>query len=208
MKENSNINYYQGFSLCCENASNHLKIAELSKQISYGIAHAHLVLAGEEAIKAVVLFDINSNPKVKDKDFKKYFSNHKYKHEAIKKFEQVAFFTDGTLNIQTESLLSEDINTMTFERMIEIRKENFNKLLKFFESLSNEEIKPNVNEDWWNQADSFKNDGFYVDILEKRGEWKGPFNFSKNHYNKGYKIISEIIEKIQMVKENTDRRNM
>ena len=85
--------YHQGFKLCIDNVRKHIKIAELSETISYGIAHAHIVLAGEEAIKAVMLFNIHKDKDALDKinEFHKYFSDHKHKHEEIRNFEKIAF---------------------------------------------------------------------------------------------------------------------
>ena len=59
-----NIDFYKGFQHSLKNAHNHLKVAENSTEICYGIAYGQLVLAAEEALKAMMLFNIHYDPSV------------------------------------------------------------------------------------------------------------------------------------------------
>lgn len=201
--KNSTPDYHQGFKLCLENAKNHIKVAELSESISYGIAHAHIVLASEEAIKAVMLFNIHKDKDVLEKmnDFHKYFSNHKHKHEEIRNFEHVALLLENALKILWSPFIGIKPGSISLEEVKAKNSEGINNLIKWFEE---ETKKPTLqtNDQWWKQAESFKKEGFYVDLLKKRGEWIGPHKCSKRQYNKGKKIVLEFIEKIQSVEEH------
>lgn len=200
--KNSTPDYHQGFKLCLENAKNHIKVAELSENISFGIAHAHFVLASEEAIKAVMLFNIHKDKDALEKmnDFHKYFSNHKHKHEEIRNFEHVALLLENSLKILWSPFIGIKPGSISLEEVKTKNREGINNLIKWFEE---ETKKPTlqINDQWWKQAESFKKEGFYIDLLKKRGEWIGPHKCSKKQYNKGKKIVLEFIEKIQCVEE-------
>jgi AbiV family abortive infection protein len=199
---NSSPDYYQGFKLCLDNARNHIKVAELSENISYGIAHAHIVLASEEAIKAVMLFNIHKDKSALDKmtDFQKYFSDHKHKPDEIRNFEKVALLLEKMLMTVMNPLLGIEPRSISLEEVKRKVSEGINNLIKWFE---NETKTPTLqtNDQWWKQAESFKQEGFYVNLLKKRGEWSSPHKCSKKKYDKGKKVVLEFIGKIELVEE-------
>lgn len=200
---NSSPDYHQGFKLCLDNARNHIKVAELSENVSYGIAHAHIVLASEEAIKAVILFNIHKDKDVLDKmnDFHKYFSDHKHKHDEIRNFEKTALLFEKALEILWSPFIGIKPRSISLEEIKKKNSEGINNLIKWFE---NETKTPTLqsNDQWWKQAESFKQEGFYVNLLKKRGEWSSPHKCSKKKYDKGKKIVLEFIGKIELVEEN------
>lgn len=65
-----------------------------------------------------------------------------------------------------------------------------------------------TNQDWWKQADSNKNLGFYISLLEKKGEWKGPFSITQKHYNKSKKIVTEFVDRMSGMKDLFDNPEM
>jgi len=204
--KNSTIDYYEGFQHCLDNALNHLKVAELSKTVSFGIAHAHTVLASEEAVKAIILFNIYfDNDVLADmKDFQLYFSNHKYKHETIRSFELGSLLIEKMLMIQMEPFIKDKNGSSTPEDFKAKKTEGFKNLIQWLKELSDENNKQTTletNDQWWKQAESYKKNGFYVNILMKKGGWDGPHKCSKNQYDKGRKIVLEFIQKVQSMEE-------
>lgn len=192
------VDFQKGFRYAIENAENHLKVAEKIKDISFGIAFSHLILSSEEAIKGMLLFQVHLDSDFLEEigDFKNYFSNHKYKHEKIKNLqitleviEKVRqLFASGLIQKLQENSLTK--NSQNKER--QVQKDNQSNILHTYEM-------------WWKQADANKQDGFYVDLLEKRKQWKGPHNFKLSRYNTGFKVVSDFLALVMKTVEIIER---
>ncbi len=67
-----------------KNALAHYKTAHLlSKSINYGMANAHLILAGEECIKSYMI-SMKMIGRCEDTVFNSIFKYHREKHETIR----------------------------------------------------------------------------------------------------------------------------
>lgn len=198
MKKNE-IDYSKGFELALKNAQDHLKVAEFSaKNVSNGIAFSHLVLASEEAIKAVQLFYHNYFPEFPDEDLEKFFKSHKHKHTAIQKFEVLSQIIElmfkHLIDPQLEYINSSD--EIDPETISKLRVDGIKKLAKKLTMIAEDEEKLSLNEQWWKQADNNKNKGFYVNLLSKSSTWSTPDNISPKLYTKGYNIVSSFINQV------------
>lgn len=194
------LDYYEGFKLCIENALNHIEVAELSKSISFGIAHAHIVLASEEALKATMLFSIHYDMDMLEEftDFDKYFSDHKHKHENIRNLELTMLFMEKMLSIRLKPFLDSKIKPVSLKeakRKIKVGTDNQIQWLKDLVDKTKPEVQLKTNDDWWRQAEDHKKKGFYVDILKKQKAWSGPHNCNEEKYNIGKKVAESFISK-------------
>lgn len=54
---NKQVDFKAGYELAVKNAKAHLKATEiLTKEVNYGIANSHLILAAKECLKAYIIF--------------------------------------------------------------------------------------------------------------------------------------------------------
>jgi len=195
------MDYYSGYTFCVQNANNHLVIAKIAKKTCYGIANAHLILACEEAVKGVMLFLalVDDDYLDKAKDLDKYFSDHKIKHRAIVEIEKNWAFFDKLLSLMTEPMLAIDDNDFSIQTMIQAKEQGVENLINFFKTSNPKELDTLANSMWWSQANSFKNDGFYVSFIKKKQQWKSPSNISQKQYSKGEKIASAFIKRVESI---------
>lgn len=206
------LDYYKGFKLCLENALNHLAVADLSKSISYGIAHAHVVLASEEAIKAMLLFSVQYDPNMigEIKNFNEYFSSHKFKHKTIQDMEHVALLLERIMTIQMSPFVGVKPG-IPLKEVIEKIKEGKTKMLEWFADLVDDnkpEVKLETHDAWWKQAETFKKEGFYIDILHRQKDWSGPYKCTEKKYYKGRKVVDSFISKVQFLEENFEAEDI
>lgn len=89
--------------------------------------------------------------------------------------------------------LIKEKDDFTAEEFIESKNEGVENLIKWLKTI------PEIdhNEQWWDQANTNKNSGFYVNILNKK--WHTPTDIDKNTYNKIHKIVSEKIEYMKVI---------
>lgn len=204
-KINENTNFFRGFELALKNAHNHLAVAEASQKISYGIANSHLILATEEAIKAAMLFQLSIDKAMLAEalvDFDKYFSSHKYKHEAIRNYELFGGLIENLLNLILAPFKDVDPETETDEEFAHKKNEGLDNMISWLEDMEEDRTTLDTNQDWWKQADNKKNLGFYVSLLKKKGQWEGPLSISEKQYSKSKKIATEFINKISILNQS------
>jgi AbiV family abortive infection protein len=191
------VDFKQGYTLAMENTLAHFQAAELiAEKNNYGIANSHLILASEEAIKAYMSYSKFYEPEMVIKDFESYFSNHKLKHKAIK---DISFFKNFMIEIMKvtikpmKQLAKEKKWDFTDDELLAKRKEGVEDLIKWLGTI------PDIdhNEQWWNEANTNKNNGFYVNVINNR--WQFPNQITKEDYEKSHKIVSEIIELVQIL---------
>lgn len=208
---NENTDFFEGYKLALENAQNHLAVAEASVSISIGIANSHLILASEEAIKSAMLFQLSFDKDTLEEaqaDIDKYFSSHKHKHEAIRGLEFFGGLMSNMLELRFSPFKDIDPQTITDEEFKQKKDEGFDNIIQWLESLLEDKSIFDTNQDWWKQADSQKNRGFYISLLKKKGQWDGPFSITKKQYNKGKKIVTEFVSRISEIKDFFDNPEM
>lgn len=191
----------EGCKLAFDNAMHHFEIANISRDISLGIANSHLILASEEAIKSLYLFQVSRNTELFNiETFSSYLQSHKFKHKENIKHSKFMKLLD---------LLGEDIEgvmdyleTISGEAMTEddkkkLQEEWWEKLKTWYKGVPariDERMKSNYS--WWNEANNRKNLGFYVDFNSPTNKWIGPFNVTSEQFSKSLEIVSELIENI------------
>lgn len=198
------LDYLLGYELALKNSTNHFEAAELiAKNISFGIANSHLVLAAEEAVKAIQLLIIHYYPESKSEDLNKMFSNHKYKHETIRSAEAFGFLIEGLMKHICDpilSLLQLNDKPSTYQ-IKKSRRAGIDSSIEWMKRLVEGVEKSDFNDDWWKQADYNKNKGFYVNINNKNSKWETPEQISEKFYQKSNKIVASFIQKAKMLKE-------
>ena len=164
-----------------KNAENHFKSADiLAEANDYSNAVAHLILGSEELIKALVLFLESKNFDFREIEvFKKLFSNHKARHAVIKEFYSVIIFL--------KKLLSPD-------------KFKSNHWLataaNFIINGAEGALAAINNHDWWDNAETLKQNCFYVDYSDGL---KLPEAIAKEDYDKASKFVTSLKEDIRLI---------
>lgn len=192
------VDFKLGHDLAMKNAKAHLRSAELiaSNNISYGIANSHLILASEEIIKAYMCYAKFFEPGIEIKGFDSYFKDHKQKHKAISQLSFAINFFKTMTNIIIEpvkNLKAKKGWNFTDKELIKSRDQGFEDILAWLNSI------PNIdhNEHWWNEANTNKNKGFYVDVINNK--WLSPENITKEEYERSYAIVNEILKYMMLI---------
>lgn len=191
----SNEECKEGAKLAIENAERHLEAAELlATRKLFGPAQSHLILSGEESIKALMLMYKSMGLVVNQEILNNILSHHIPRHiwaivillmkdllseDGINNFisllESPSISTpEGRIPEADEFLISlgkESIKVLEEESY----NENFNHILKF-----------------WTSAEQKKQQGFYLDY-ENKG-WSTPIEITEEDYQDSYKFSIEIIE--------------
>lgn len=176
----------EGFLLCSANADVHYEMAELiAKQGHYPMANSHLILAMEEAVKAIFLYlkyirnDVNIEVKAM---FKKHQHKHEFARDNYSTFHSKGIEILAQMNAANKISFSEEV----LSQMDELEAESTRFTLQVFEArfkriarLNLEESLPNINK-WFNKADQRKSRGFYVDF--QNNQWKAPNEITKENY--------------------------
>lgn len=167
---------FEGFTLCRENAKQHIRCAELifEKQI-YGIANSHLILGAEEAIKATLLLARYLNVDSQIESITPYFRSHGAKHKKGKEMDEGYKAIVPIINA-LKAILSRDVLSII---------QNVLKL-----------INPHTSAGWWGRANDQKNRGFYVDYTG--GKWILPTHFSSEDYLDSKKVVQEIFDVLKL----------
>ncbi len=176
----------EGFRLCSNNADVHYDMATLiAKEGHFSMANSHLILAMEEAVKALFLYlkYIHNNV---DIDVKKMFKRHQHKHEFARDnydvFHNKGLEVLGQVNEANKISFSEE----ALSQMDETEAENIRIFMEAFEArykriakLNLQASLPNIRK-WFNKADQYKSRGFYVDF--QNNQWKKPDEIKQEDY--------------------------
>lgn len=165
-----------------KNAETHFRIAHLlSQSKQYSNAIAHHILGTEELIKATVLFLESKQFNLKKiEGYKLLFYNHKARHSIIKEFFSVWLFCKNIFNIEKKRK----------------QESSFTYFLKAV-STTLEGVLVGVNNyDWWSQADTLKQNCFYVDY--RNGLIK-PDTFTKSDYDNAEKHVMSFRKDVRIV---------
>jgi AbiV family abortive infection protein len=197
----------EGAIYCFEMCRRHLTASMvLAEKKEYSIANSLLILCAEEALKSFILFSYARGMKFEGLDLKHFFSDHKPRHDFIKK----VFLTIQGLNtlgrVQDKHLdyikKGKELK-IGFIGNVDVKKIGFdisncfspNEIDKFFnefyKTYDKNESKKML--DWWKNADQQKKEGFYVDY--KSGFWETP-SLKKNDYEITEKYVYEILQSI------------
>jgi len=181
-----------GFEIILMNANIHFDSAKiLAKQKYFGLAISHLILASEEAIKAIFFLRKKLFPD-QEVDISGIFSSHKMKHEtAIEIADLVKNFQVDLRKTMIEDLKNRPDVDMKVKLLIEKENELVNNK---FNELTAEKIL-----NWWNQADNLKQKGFYVDYINNC--WTSPVDIDLNEYENSYTITGQYLGFINLIND-------
>jgi len=164
---------WEGTSLCCKNATALLSVSkEAAKQHLYGSATSLAILSAEESAKGLGLMiqGISTNPK--DISIKKYFYDHKHKHNAgaaiMMGMKLMDIITSEISSIEEKSLKDTDKGSILVSRLIDVAEQELSGERKTFYDL----------DQWRSNADTAKKDGFYVSL--KNNKWVSPNDISED----------------------------
>ena len=198
MNFTENTNIRQGCLLALDNAKKHLSIAIKIKDISYGIANSHLILASEEALKACCLDRLSINADwVNSIDFPKVFKSHIYKHRESLQNQKLGVFMMEFLQNLTgyfENKKNQNLSKEEMRKTIQEFSKNFCSWVDEIKDIVNQKMESE--EKWWNSANDNKNLGFYID-LKDTNDWIGPFNISEEDFKESLKIVSDFTTDIE-----------
>lgn len=190
MKKNNipeDVDFQAGILLALENAKKHFSVALVAKDISFGIANSHLILAIEEAAKADILERITINSEwLNHIDLDKWFSDHKYKHNESLKY----LLADSFLVDFLKRVLDQDST-------VDLKKVRFsdNQFFDLAENVrENTHEKLDSNKKWLKGANNQKNLGFYVNFNKVDGTWNGPFNITQEQFELSLEMVANYIE--------------
>ena len=180
----------EGAKKCIDNAIIHRKSANiLFKEKIYGISNSHIILSGEESIKAFILMLYYLEVEIPSQltDIESLFKKHRIKHSIAR--EHFYFFYSYNLALNAARTIEKNNVEITgFENMNEGEI-----LMSIWQDLLKSEPPPQIKEymDWWKKADEFKNNGFYVCYIN--GKWISPADLFNE---KVLKSTSEVIDLI------------
>lgn len=153
----------------------------LAKSREYANAIAHVVLGTEEFIKSLVLLMENKGFSLrKMKNYKKLFYNHKARHSIISDFFSIWMIGRHLL-------------------LVPERKKDESKVLYWVNLLrefSGSLLDVADNYDWWKQADTTKQNCFYVDY---ENDLQAPSKFKRADYEEAQKQAKRFIMDIRIL---------
>lgn len=160
---------YEGFVHCRESAQAHQECAHLmAEKEQYGIANSHLTLGAEEAIKAIIIFFKMTNDPLDITSIKPFFYKHEVKHQQGMEL---------MLKAISNRMGSFGISYLSYALTAIEKKAKIAEVLKF---ASGAFIPYGNVEEWWKNANSQKNDGFYVGY--QNDMWKAPSAVNRETY--------------------------
>lgn len=195
-----NTDFQKGCKLALENAKNHFAIAEVSKEISLGIANSHLILASEEASKALILYNVSVNKDwLNHTDLDQYFRNHKFKHLESHKNEFFGAYIMTFLEELTD-FVEEKKSLNLSEEEILMYSDGFSKKIEMLTKRVAVKVRQQLdpNKKWWESANEHKNLGFYVNLDKLAGTWSGPFDIMQEQFDESVRIVSALIKDLEM----------
>ena len=189
-----NRNFYiEGYELVMKNAKSLLDLAEKSSASkNYGNGTSLSILSAEESIKALIILAQSIDASQKLDGFDKTFRDHKTKHAYIKAFSFIIDFFVKTMSKRYyETAKSMNENRQLFEDKVlsnNVKGQTMQWILDRKGKL------PNLNQllSWWENANSDKNDGLYVDLVGST--WKSPASFSNEKFQQSFNYSVDLFE--------------
>lgn len=202
------LDFLQGYKHSIRNAKELIELAKLASTICYGKANSLLILAVEESVKAGMLISREFDPSENEKDFRKYFSNHKFKHVSLKNIDRVGKLLEKMLNVTikaAEEAFNKKGELLSVEEIIKAKEKGYDDLIGMMENMADADgttkqvwNKHGIenDDDWWDQADYNKQLGFYVGYNKGSFKWETPSDISKNKYEKSLRIVIEFYNRV------------
>lgn len=185
-----------GYPLVLINARRHLTCAEiLAANDQHGSAVAHLVLATEEAVKAVALFMVSEGLAPRQMTLRALLTQHGTRQLMGFLAGVLDFLATGWGRIATR--LNEDFPDRSSEAYRDARAE---RVAEFVAELNRVADAPRGQTgimmlDWWNRANALKQRGLYVDF--RRGTWIGPDTVSADEYATSHEFVMEVVTTLE-----------
>jgi AbiV family abortive infection protein len=158
---------FKGIRLCAKNVERHFGIAQmLSAKRMYGPARSHLILAAEEAMKAMMVATVALGFTETEIDLGFVFG-HKGRL-ALAAMLSIPFGFLEEIRLRAKKSVAPKQGLRRWAEGIEqkVKAGNPTPLVRFTE--------------WWKQAGNYRNDGFYVDY--RADLWKSPGRITKSAY--------------------------
>jgi AbiV family abortive infection protein len=198
MKKNDT--YITGFKLIFENAKRLYNAAEiLAEKKEYAIANSLLVLCAEEAMKAHTVITQHFFPQEILDSFNKNFEDHKTKLESIRGIIMFLQLTNKMHEFIYDPLIENAINHKK-EDIKRIKAEGIQKFVDWTNNIvdaKNTDLDEENN--WWKQANTLKQNGFYVGLNKGNKQWIVPTSITKNRYVKTHKYVSNFLQQIEVI---------
>lgn len=182
----------KGFKIILSNANNHFNCAKiLADKKLFGLAISHLILASEEAIKAIYFARKKMFPDER-LDITGLFSNHFSKHStAVDIMDLVKDFYYNSVSLIADHISKNpdvsDKDKSIVESEHKLFVEQYNKFnLEYL-------IK------WWEKANRLKNKGFYADYY--RNKWSSPEDLKEQDYLESYPITGVFLAFVNILND-------
>lgn len=203
IKNLSNLEIINGIEFCYQNSNDLFKSAlKLKETKSFGISISLIILSVEELIKSFSLFQLMILEKEEKEIFRDIFESnnlHKSRNKLALFFNEIYKITKSEQIVELEKKHNGEDKYLAEYLISE-------KIIQ--RSILNTEKEKNTSKNWFSHANTFKNNGLYVEYNKK---WFSPKRFTeKDCLNSEKEIlllkrsISEIIEYIIRNKENLD----
>lgn len=184
MKNQKNI---VGAELMLKNALGLRSSAEaLAHESKYGYATSLLILAAEEALKAVVYYSAGVGIALDPDGVNKYQKSHRKRHRLTSALLVMSYYVE-----KSRLAVGDEIGVE--RKIVEILK-------LLFADVQNGEIPDRVSEviEWWKCANQLKQKGMYVD--EESDGWSAPSQFSQDTYDEVYESVRPIIDGARFIR--------
>lgn len=176
-----------GAKLMLSNALSLRSAAEdLARAARYGYATSLLVLAAEEALKAVLYYSAGNGLELHPDGLENYQRSHKKRHGLACALLIIVYYVEKT------GLEVDDWGAIE-ERIVEVFKQ-------LFLDVKNHAVPEQVHAvlHWWQRANDLKQKGMYVD--EEPGGWSAPSEVSQGTYNETYGFVKPIIDGARVIR--------
>lgn len=190
-------NYEEGFRLAFENAKRLFKSAEaLENEKEFPVANSLLILAAEEGVKAYTILIKHFLPDKNLDSYKMVFKDHTFKLqflsgivlfvEIIKKFYE--YFHYPVLQNADK----------TPEEITKIKSRCIKKFVNWSKRAARSETsKLSKQLDWWENAKTMKEKGFYVGHNNKK--WVSPSLINRKDYLRTKKYVEEFFQLLDYI---------
>lgn len=200
---NKDVKIDEGAFLALKNAKSLFAAAQsLSESNNYGLATSTLILSGEEAMKSISIFtkslmDENNLKEYEKTDYKKIFSDHKFKLNSIRSTLGFVSIIEASINYLIIPIINA-IDNDNYESVGSIRKVGFANFLSFLRNEASDKNTSISKENaWWMKANNLKQKGFYVN---KSGDkWESPENIKEENFLEGKKHVIRLLKIAEMI---------
>jgi len=191
--------YIKGFRLTFENAQRLFNAAEtLEEKKELAISNSLLILSAEEGMKAYTILTQHFYPERILEDFDKHFEHHKTKLESIRSLTCISQLVNKFRELHFNPIFENVINPKEDHQTVKNRNEQnlLGWLKKEAESNDTDLAKEN---DWWRQANTMKQNGFYVGFNNGNKQWTNPSSINKVKYFKTKKYVDNFLKQIKVL---------